>query len=91
MLEPNRHVSSLIDISSSPTENISRLIVDINTRIIYINLFNERYPLRIKEFNNIGPLRRTISLWLDIEPQSFKFEFKGNVFENENNLFDLRI
>jgi hypothetical protein len=39
--ESNRHGSSLMDILSSLEENITKLIVDINTKIVYINLFNE--------------------------------------------------
>jgi hypothetical protein len=44
--------------------------------IVYLNLFNGKYKVRVKEFNNIGDLRITIGLWLDIEPNTFKFGFE---------------
>jgi hypothetical protein len=49
----NQNLSSLIDIPSIFEENISNMIVNFNTRIIYLNFYSERYMLRAKEYNNI--------------------------------------
>jgi F0F1-type ATP synthase gamma subunit len=56
--EANRFVPRIIDNESIERENLINRIVDINTRTMIIDVFDERYDIKVKEFNHIGDLRK---------------------------------
>jgi hypothetical protein len=53
-------------------------------KIIIVNILDEKYSIDIKHYHKIGDLRKTIGLWVDIQPDKIVFENGVSLFDDPN-------